>query len=67
MDRKQYKSDLNGLQWETLSKYFDKVEGAGRKPKYELREIINAVMYMTKTGCQWRMLPNDFPPYYREA
>jgi len=27
------------------------------------RKLVNAVLYMTKTGCQWRMLPNDFPPY----
>ncbi|MFA5555513.1 MAG: transposase [Flavobacteriaceae bacterium] len=32
-----------------------------RKRKYSLRTIWNAIMYLVKTGCQWRMLPNDFP------
>lgn len=31
--------------------------------KYQLREIMNAIKYIVKTGCQWRMLPKDFPPH----
>jgi transposase len=31
--------------------------------KHSKRELINAVLYLVKTGCQWRLLPNDFPPY----
>ncbi|MEG2470631.1 MAG: transposase, partial [Bacteroidales bacterium] len=34
-----------------------------RKRKHSLRSIINAIFYLNKTGCQWRMLPNDFPPH----
>jgi putative transposase len=34
---------------------------AGNKSKYEKRELLNAVLYLVKTGCQWRNLPKDFP------
>ncbi|MGM9760251.1 MAG: transposase [Parabacteroides sp.] len=34
-----------------------------RKRKYSLGEIMNAILYLVKTGCQWRMFPKDFPPY----
>jgi putative transposase len=40
-----------------MSKFLD----IGRNRKYDLREIINAILYVVKTGCQWRMLPGDFP------
>src|SRR5678816_1463468 len=45
--------------WQIISKYLD-VE---RNRKYELREIVNAILYLVKTGCQWRMLPGDFPQW----
>ncbi len=35
----------------------------GRPRKTELREVLNALLYIASTGCQWRMLPKDFPPY----
>jgi len=52
-----YLTNLNNSQWQITSKLLD-VE---RKRKYDLREIVNAIMYLVKTGCQWRMLPADFP------
>ena len=52
-----YSSNVSDSQWQIISKYLD-VE---RNRKYELREIINAILYLVKTGCQWRMLPGDFP------
>lgn len=64
MNQKKYKTDLSEAQWEKILEYIPKAKGAGRKPKYELREILNAILYITHTGCQWRMLPKDFPPYY---
>ena len=51
-----YSSNLSNSQWQIISKFLD-IE---RSRKYDLREIVNAVLYVVKTGCQWRMLPGDF-------
>jgi putative transposase len=52
-----YPTNLSNSQWQFISKFVD----TGRSRKYSLREIANAIMYVVKTGCQWRMLPHDFP------
>lgn len=52
-----YPTDLSNSQWEVISKYLD----IQRSRKYELRKIMDAILYLVKTGCQWRMLPHDFP------
>jgi putative transposase len=52
-----YPTNLSNSQWQITSKFLD-IE---RKRKYDLKEIVNAIMYLVKTGCQWRMLPADFP------
>ena len=54
-----YPSNVSNSQWQVISKYLD-VE---RSRKYELRKIVNAILYLVKTGCQWRMLPQDFPKW----
>lgn len=54
-----YPSNLSDSQWQFISKYFD----TQRNRRYELREIINGILYLVKTGCQWRMLPKDFAPW----
>ena len=54
-----YPSDLSNSQWQITSKFLN-VE---RSRKYGLREIVNAILYLVKTGCQWRMLPADFPQW----
>ena len=56
---KNYQSDLTDNQWQVIKNMVD----TGRKKKYELRGIINAILYITKSGCQWRMLPCDFAPW----
>lgn len=53
----RYTSDLTDTQWEQIKEYFL----AGNKSKYDKREMVNAVLYLVKTGCQWRNLPKDFP------
>ncbi len=55
----RYTSDLTDTQWEMIKEYFP----AGNKIKYEKRELVNAVLYLVKTGCQWRNLPTDFPKW----
>lgn len=54
-----YPTNLSESQWQVISKYLD----VQRSRKYELREIVNAIIYVVKTGCQWRMLPGDFAPW----
>jgi len=52
-----YPTNVSDSQWQIISKFLD-VE---RSRKYDLRDIVNAILYLVKTGCQWRMLPQDFP------
>jgi putative transposase len=52
-----YPTNLSNSQWQIISKFLN----LQRNRRYSLREIINAILYVVKTGCQWRMLPHDFP------
>ena len=54
-----YETDLTDSQWQVIEKSLPTT----RRRKYSLRLILNALLYLTKSGCQWRLLPNDFPPY----
>jgi putative transposase len=57
-----YPSDISDKEWEILEPYV--AQGAiGRPRKHDIRAIINAIRYIMKGGCQWRMLPKDFPPW----
>jgi putative transposase len=56
---KKYPTNVSDSQWQFISNFLD----TKRNRKYELREIVNAVLYMVKAGCQWRMLPGDFAPW----
>ena len=56
----QYPTDLTDKQWQVIKKILEPQE---RKRKHPLREIMNAILYINKTGCQWRMLPSDFSPW----
>ena len=55
----RYTSDLTDSQWEKIKPLL----GRTRNRKYEKRELVNAVLYVVKTGCQWRNLPKDFPEW----
>jgi len=61
----RYPSDLIDEEWEILQPVFDELEPytTGRPRTTDLREILNAIFYLNKTGCPWRYLPTDFPPY----
>ena len=52
-----YPTNVSNGQWQIISKFLD-IE---RNRKYALREIVNSILYLVKTGCQWRMFPGDFP------
>lgn len=60
---RKYPTDLTDAQWRILQPYFRKGSRRGRPPKYDRRTVINAILYVVRTGCQWRMLPSDFPPW----
>ncbi len=63
MKRKTYPSDMTDEQWELLSPLLPAAKPGGRPRTVDLREIINAIMYVLRTGCAWRMLPHDLPPW----
>lgn len=63
MTRKRYPSDLTNKQWDRLKQYIPKEKQGGRPREVEIREILNAIFYVVKSGCPWRWLPNDFPPW----
>jgi len=54
-----YSTDLTDSQWEVM----EDILNDKRKRKYSLRYILDGIFYLKKTGCQWRLLPKDFPPY----
>ena len=60
---KRYASDCSDRDWARIEPYTRKPEGSGRKRRVNLREVVNAIFYRTRTGCQWRMLPKEFPDY----
>lgn len=63
--RKPYPTDLAEEQWDHVYGMFPHRPAGlvGRPREYPLREIVNAILYLVRTGCQWRNLPHDFPPY----
>ncbi len=62
---KRYPSDLTDEEWEILKEALEEIEPytTGRPREVDLREVLNAIYYINKTGCQWRYLPKDFPSY----
>lgn len=57
-----YPSDMSDAEWSVLSQYF-KQRGPGRPREHDIRSIINAIRYLLRSGCQWRMLPQKYPPW----
>jgi putative transposase len=63
-DAKRYPSDLTDAEWSLIEPFVQQKDGPGRPHIVDLREIVNALFYLTSTGCQWRYLPKDFPDYH---
>ena len=61
VNRRSYPSDLSDEEWIYLEKLIPPVEEGGRPAKYTRREIINGILYLVRSGCGWRMIPNDLP------
>jgi putative transposase len=62
MNRKSYPSDLNDTEWAILEPLIPPAKRGGRPRTVNMREVLNAIIYVLKTGCQWDQLPHDFPP-----
>lgn len=66
IERQAYQSDLKEQEWEILQPLLPQpsaVGSRGRPQEIPYREIVNAIFYILKTGCQWENLPHDFPPH----
>ncbi|GHV20766.1 hypothetical protein AGMMS49959_08770 [Planctomycetales bacterium] len=65
MPRTAYDTDLTDDEWKLFKEKLDEARRSkcGRKPDIARREIVNAVLYRLRTGCQWRSLPHDFPAW----
>jgi len=67
-----YPSDLTDAQWAIIARLIPPAKAGGCPRKTDMRALINGILYVNRTGCSWRMLPKDFPPwstvhgYYRQ-
>ena len=61
--RKPYDSDLTDAQWSLLEPMLPPPSRRGRPRKTDLREVVNAIIYTLRSGCAWRPLPRDLPPW----
>ena len=59
--RKRYPSDLSDKKWKEIKHLFDNENRGKHLRTQSKRKLVNGVLYVNKTGCQWRQLPNDFP------
>jgi len=72
MERTPYPTDLTDEQWKLVEPFLPKAKLGGRPRKTDLREVLNALFYLVRTSCQWRMIPHEFPRwrtcynYYRD-
>jgi putative transposase len=60
--QKQYQSELSDEQWKIVEPLLPDAKGGSRPRTSNIREVLNAIFYLLRTGCAWRLLPHDFPP-----
>lgn len=58
-----YSSDLSDLEWSFLSPLLPIASRLGRPARYDRRLVLNAIFYVVRSGCAWRLLPHDLPPW----
>ena len=63
MERTPYRSDLTDEQWKLIEPWIPPPKPGGRPRAVDMREVINGILYLNRTGCSWRMLPHEFPPW----
>jgi transposase len=57
-----YPSDMSDDEWSVLAPYFEQ-RGRGRPREHDIRRVLNGIRYLIRSGCQWRMLPKEYPPW----
>lgn len=60
---KTYPSDLSDAQWAVLEQHIPAAKKGGRPRKSDMRAVLNALLYMARTGCGWRYLPHEYPKW----
>jgi len=63
MKRQRYPTDITDAQWAVLEPEIPAPRPGGRPRQTDMREVVNAIFYLTHEGCTWRALPHDFPPW----
>jgi putative transposase len=63
MQRQAYDTDLTDAEWAVLEPEIPPPKPGGRPRKYAMREVVNGLLYLLRTGCAWRHLPHDFPKW----
>jgi len=61
--RKAYPSDVSDEEWAFCAPYLTLMDEEAPQRKYPLREVFNALRWLVRAGCPWRMMPNDLPPW----
>ena len=63
MERKPYPSDVTAGQWRLIEPLIPPCQWGGRPRAHDMREVVNGMLYVVRTGCSWRQVPHDFPPW----
>ena len=63
MERYPYPTDVTDEQWSLIESHIPPEKPGGRPRTVIMREVINGILYLNRTGCSWRMLPHDLPPW----
>ncbi len=63
MHRQAYSTDLSDAEWQAVGPYIPETKATGRPRHHSWREILNSIFYIVRSGCAWRLLPHDLPPW----
>ncbi len=63
LNQEPYPSDLNDVEWALLRPLLNVPPKLGRPPRHDRRLVLNAIFYVVRSGCAWRLLPHDLPPW----
>ena len=63
MMRRAYQTDLSNAEWALIEPHLPVPKAPGRPRVHPLREILNAIFYVVRSGCAWRLVPHEFPPW----
>jgi putative transposase len=63
MSRQPYPTDLTDAEWRSVERHVPAPTGMGRPRRHAVRDLLNAIFYLLRSGCAWRLLPHDLPPW----